>query len=92
MLQDVEQVRDLHAGMAGDEMQHAVMRAAEAEFGEGLVGVADEVAVGEKQQFDEVPDRLSGPARTVSCVGRVGTRSVGNWHSVFMSAILTYFG
>ena len=54
-------------GMAVDEMQHAVMRAAEAEFGERLVGIADEVAIGEEQQFDQVPDRLAG--------GRAGAAS-----------------
>ena len=57
-VEDVEQVGDLHAGIAVDEMQHPVMGAAEAELGEHLVGVADEIAVGEEQQLDDVPDRL----------------------------------
>jgi DNA-binding response OmpR family regulator len=53
-LQDVEEIRDAHAGMAVHEMQHAVMRAAEADAREDLVGVADEIAIGEKQQLDQV--------------------------------------
>ena len=65
-LQDVEQVRDLHARIAVDEMQHPVMRAAEAEFRQHIVRVADEVAIGEEQQLDEVPDRLVAAGRTVS--------------------------
>ena len=57
-VQDVEQVGDLHARIAVDEMQHAVMRAAEAELAQHLVRIADEVAIGEEQQLDDVPDRL----------------------------------
>jgi len=53
-LQDIEQVRNFHAGIAVDEMQHAVMGAAEAELGQNLVGIADEVAIGEEQELDEV--------------------------------------
>ena len=61
--QKVEQVGDLHARVAVDEMQHAVMRAAKPEFGEHLVGIADEVPVGEEQKLDQVPDRLAPPGR-----------------------------
>ena len=57
-LEDVEQLGDLHAGIAVDEMQHPVMRAAEAELGQHVVGIADEVAIGEEQKLDDVPDRL----------------------------------
>ena len=53
-LQNVEQVGNLHAGIAVDEMQHAMMRAAEAELGQHFVGIADEIAIGEEQQLDEV--------------------------------------
>ena len=88
-LQDVEQVGDLHARIAVDEMQHAVMRAAEAELGQHLVGVADEIAVGEEQQLDDVPDRLVGPPlRALPGPAVALVRSVVK----FMSAILTYFG
>ena len=71
-LQDVEQVGDLHARIAVDEMQHAVVRAAEAELGQHLVGVADEVAVGEEQELDEVPDRLARRAGAGSAAPRPG--------------------
>src|SRR5262249_23308269 len=56
--QDVEKVGNLHAGIAIDEVQDAMMRAPEAEAGERLVGIADEIPVGEKQELDQVPDRL----------------------------------
>ena len=81
MLQDVQKVGDLHAGMAGDEMQHPVMRAPEAELGQRLVGVADEVPVGEEQQLDQVEDRLAGlPGR--SGVGRIdAVADRGDGHS-----------
>ena len=59
-LQHVEQVGDLHARVAVDEMQHAVMGPPEVEFGQHVVGIADEVAVGEEQKLDDVPDRLGG--------------------------------
>ena len=77
-LQDVEQVGDLHAGMAVDEVQHPVMRPAEAELGQHVVGIADEVAVGEEQQLDEVPDRLAAvqaaarPGRLAGALRRAG--------------------
>ena len=58
-LQDVEQFGDLHAGIAVDEMQHPVMRAAEAELRQHVVGIADEIAIGEEQKLDDVPDRLA---------------------------------
>ena len=45
--------------MAVDEMQHAVMRAAEAEIGEDGIGVAGEIAIGEEQQLDEVEQLAS---------------------------------
>jgi hypothetical protein len=36
------------------------MGAAEGELAQDLVGIADEIAVGEKQEFDDVPHRLRG--------------------------------
>ena len=39
--------------MAIDEMQHAVMRAAEAEILQDGVGVAGEIAIGEEQELGE---------------------------------------
>src|SRR6185437_5098629 len=58
-LENVEQRRDLHTWVAIDEMQHAMVGTAEAELRQHLVGIADEVAIGEEQQLDQVPDRLS---------------------------------
>ena len=39
-------------GRSVDEMQHPVMRPAEAEVLEQMVGVADEIAIGEEHQLD----------------------------------------
>ena len=88
-LQHVEQLGDLHAGMAVDEVQHAVVRAAEAELGQDVVGIADEVAIGEEQELDEVPDRLG---RTAGAGSRRATGAVRQAGYIFMSAMLTYFG
>ena len=57
--QDIEQVGDLHAGVAVDEMQHPVVRAAEAELLQHVVGIGHEVPVGKEQKLDQVPDRLA---------------------------------
>ena len=54
MLQDQQDVGDPQARIAGDEVQHAVMGAAVAELGEDRVGIAGEIAVGEKQQLDQL--------------------------------------
>ena len=61
--QDVEQLRNLHAGIAVDEMQHPVVSAPEAQLRQHVVGVADEVAIGEEQKLDDVPDGLIAAAR-----------------------------
>src|SRR5262249_18426418 len=58
-LENVQQLGDLHAGVAVDEMQDPVMRAAEPEFGQHIIGIADEVAIGKEQELDDVPDRLA---------------------------------
>ena len=57
-LQDPEKLGDLHAGIAVDEVQDPVVGAAEAELGEHRVGVPDEVAIGEEQKLDQIPERL----------------------------------
>ena len=43
--------------MTVDEMQHAMMRTPEGEAFEKPVGVADEIAIGEEEQFDQVEHR-----------------------------------
>jgi hypothetical protein len=40
-------------------MQHPMMRAAEPEFLQHVVGVGDEVPVGKEQKLDQVPHRLA---------------------------------
>ena len=86
--QDVEQVGDLQPGIAVDEMHDPVMRPAEAEGLQLIVGVADEVAVGEEQQLDDVPAQI-GLARRGRCATR---RRLRRDSEKFMSAILTYLG
>ena len=89
--QDVQQVGDLQAGIAVDEMHHPVMGPAEPESLELMVGIADEVAVGEEQQFDDVPAQFAGPRGRGRACGalRIG---VGGRLEKFMSVILTYLG
>ena len=57
-LQNVEQFGDGEAWAAADKMQDAVMRAAKAVIFEQPVGVADEIPIGEEQEFDQVEHRL----------------------------------
>ena len=46
-----------------------MMRAAEAELFEHMVGIADEVAIGEEQELDNVPDRLVRRGREIARAG-----------------------
>ena len=50
-------------------MQHPVMRAPETELGQHVVGIADEVAIGEEQELDDVPGGLgrAGAALCARC-------------------------
>jgi hypothetical protein len=57
--QDIQEVGDLQPGIAVDEMQHPVMRPAEAERLELMVGIAHKVAVGEEQQLDDIPAQIA---------------------------------
>ncbi len=59
--QHVQEIGHLQAGIAVDEMQHPVMRPAEPERLQFMVGVADEIPVGEKQQLDDIPAQIAGP-------------------------------
>src|SRR5690606_33923043 len=52
-LEHVEKLGDGKAGPAVDEVQDAVVSAAEAIFAEDLVGIGREVAIGEKEQLDD---------------------------------------
>ncbi len=46
--QDVEQVGDFDAGITIDEVQHPMMRPAEAKLCQHFIRIADEIAIGEK--------------------------------------------
>jgi hypothetical protein len=59
--QDVQQIGDFQAGIAMHEMHDTMMGAAEAEHLELMVGVADEVAIGEEQQLDDIPAQFARP-------------------------------
>src|SRR5262249_4315769 len=57
-VEDLEQVRNLHAGVAVDEMQHPVMGAPETKLQKHFVGVTDEITIGKKQELNDVPNGL----------------------------------
>ncbi len=61
--ENVEQVGHPQARVAIDEMQHPVMRPAEAEILEDGVGVAGEIAIGEEQELGEFEQLGLGQAR-----------------------------
>src|SRR5690348_5446513 len=62
-VQDFEQVGNFHSGIAVDEMENAMVRAAKAEFQQNFIGIADEIPISEKQQLDNVPHGLRGAGR-----------------------------
>src|ERR1700730_2210946 len=64
-LQNVEQLRNLHARIAIDEMQDPMVGAPEVELGQGIIGLADKVSVGEEQKLDNVPDGLKVRSRVI---------------------------
>src|SRR6476646_9968382 len=53
-------------------MQDTMMGAAEAQLEKHLIWIADEIAIGKKQQFDDVPDGLGLPRD-----GSSGRRAIG---------------
>src|SRR5262249_57736012 len=64
-VEDLKQVGNLYARIAVDEMKHAMVRATETQPEEHFVRIADEIAVGKKQQLDDVPNGFgwaAGPA------------------------------
>ena len=58
--QDVEELRDRQARLAVDEVQDPVMGPPETVLVQDPVGIADEVAIGEEEQLDQVVGRLLG--------------------------------
>ena len=51
-LEDMQKIRDPEAGVAVDEMQDAMVRAAKAILFEHLIGVVGEITIGEEEKFD----------------------------------------
>ena len=89
--QHVQQIGHLQAGIAVDEMHHPVMRAAEAERLQLVVGVADEIPIGKEQQLDDLPAQIAGlRARRIARLPFESGSAEGL--EKFMSAILTYLG
>src|SRR5436190_20837945 len=72
-LEDIQEFRNLHAGITVDEMQHPMVRAPEAQLRQHVVGIADEVPIGEEQKLDEIPYRFVVAAGSLG----VGKRASG---------------
>ena len=64
--QDVQKIGDLQTRVTADEVHDAMMRAAEAERGQNVIGIADKIPVGEEQQLDDVPARHGAAAASRS--------------------------
>ena len=83
--------------MAIDEMQHAVMRAAEIEIGEDGVGIAGEIAIGEEQQLGEFEQLRLRRARACARAPPLprafgfGLGDARRFRGSFRSVMLTYF-
>src|ERR1700704_4079614 len=59
--QHVQQIGHLQAGITVDEMHDTVMRPSEPESLQLMIGVTDEITVGEEQQLDDIPAQIAGP-------------------------------
>ena len=57
-VENLKQVGNLYSRIAVDEVEHAMVRATEAQLEEHFVRIADEIAVGKKQKLDDVPNGL----------------------------------
>jgi hypothetical protein len=53
--QHVQQIGHLQAGITMDEMHDAVMRPPDPEDLQLMIGVTDEIPIGEEQQLDDIP-------------------------------------
>jgi hypothetical protein len=72
-------------------MHHPVMRPAEPEGFQLMVGIADEVAIGEEQQLNDIQRKV--PSRPGAGGASAARESGAVWGlEKFMSAILTYLG
>ena len=90
--QHVEQIGDLQAGIAVDEMHHPVMRAPESEGLELMVGVADEIPIGEEQELDDIPAQIGRAGAGTPALRWPCESGSAEGSEKFMSAILTYLG
>ena len=75
--------------MTVHEVQHTVVRAAEVEAGQHVVGIAGEVPVGEEQQFDDVPKGLGRLPRQGG-LRRLTVRPAGNIYVSHVDIFLFY--
>src|SRR5262245_26369114 len=57
--ENVQELRNLHAGIAVHEMQNAMVGASKGKLCQDIVGIAGKVAVGKEQQLDDVPDQFA---------------------------------
>ena len=55
-IEQAEQIRHRHAGLARDEIKCAVMRPSESMRGEQVVRALDQIGIAEIEQFDAAPD------------------------------------
>src|ERR1700733_9893303 len=68
-------------------MHHPVMGPAEPERLQLMVGVADEIAIGEEQQLDDVPAQIAGPGDGGPPFGRPRIGVGGNILKIYVSHI-----
>ena len=65
--QNGEQLADRHAGIAADEVDNAVMGAAEFVAGQNAIRLSGEVAIGEEQQLDALAQLVLTQKKRVHC-------------------------
>jgi hypothetical protein len=68
-------------------MQHPVVRPPEPECLQLMVGVADEIAIGEEQQLDDVPAQIAGPDGGGPLFGHPRIGVGGNILEIYVSHI-----
>ena len=85
--QDVEQVGDLQPGIAIDEVHDPVMGPAEAERLQLLVGIADEIAIGEEQQLDDIPAQIASSRSIGPSLARPSIRAWQSCLKIYVSHI-----
>ena len=85
--QNAQQIGNGNAGIAADEMQRTMMRAAQPEFLQDHVGGIGEVAVGEEQQVLRACRQVGARAGSTFDSGMAG---IPRSRADIMSALLTY--